>query len=651
MRSDVGLAGVFCLGLLSGNVALGSQPLDPASLALLCGLIVVSDLLALPVPKRGFLSNSFIWAFVLAQLSGPAIAAVTVTFSLVLRFAILGKGAIQCRAVHLLSELSPALLSLCLLELTRGQASHGFAAGYLATGLSLGAYYLTGRGCLKHFYSSPSESSFQLLKGATQSRELQFRITTMFSPAATLLSSGELMGVLWLVPVLLATHQFFWERLLELGKVLAEGEQRKAKLEQTESALEIQSKNLDLTKSDRDLIQRCLEVFSNSADLEQTGRRILELLTGIVRARQYALFWESERGFGPLLALDAGHQSLHLSPDSFSDLALLQRCYQTKKIVSGQSQRCWCFPLYERGVLYLGDVNRPPTEEQKRSLTVLTRQSTFGLRSALLFEQLSQTVEQEKQARAQAEKARQEAVQARDELEVAQAQLLQSSKMAAVGQLAAGVAHELNSPLAAVLLAIQAGRRSLKKGNYEKALERFDKCEEATTRAKHIVDGLLTRSRKSESETALTPLSEVTAQTVEFLGERLGHQGTRVITDCKEEMQAVVNPDEVSQILTNLILNSHQALGKRGNGDGIVRVTLERQDESAVISVSDNGPGIPSDARDRIFEPFFTTKTQGEGTGLGLYISSELAHKNKGELRLVSTGETGTVFALTFKNH
>ena len=60
MRSDVGLAGVFCLGLLSGNVALGSQPLDPASLALLCGLIVVSDLLALPVPKRGFLSNSFI---------------------------------------------------------------------------------------------------------------------------------------------------------------------------------------------------------------------------------------------------------------------------------------------------------------------------------------------------------------------------------------------------------------------------------------------------------------------------------------------------------------------------------------------------------------------------------------------------------------
>ena len=165
------------------------------------------------------------------------------------------------------------------------------------------------------------------------------------------------------------------------------------------------------------------------------------------------------------------------------------------------------------------------------------------------------------------------------------------------------------------------------------------------------MDGLLTRSRKSESETALTPLSEVTAQTVEFLGERLGHQGTRVITDCKEEMQAVVNPDEVSQILTNLILNSHQALGKRGNGDGIVRVTLERQDESAVISVSDNGPGIPSDARDRIFEPFFTTKTQGEGTGLGLYISSELAHKNKGELRLVSTGETGTVFALTFKNH
>lgn len=241
MRSDWALAGLATVGILFGNIALGSEQIAAPHLALLCGLTVVSDLLALPVPKRGFLSYSFIWVFVLTQLTGPAIPAVVLTISVFTRFVLFGRDRPYDRYRHFLSELLPAQLSLCALQMLKGEASHGFSAGYLASGVSLAVYYLAGRGCLQFFYSSTQKESSNLSEGATQSRELQFRITTMFSPAATLLSSGELWGVLWLLPVLLATHQFFWERLSELREVVTQSIQQEAKLERTESALETQS--------------------------------------------------------------------------------------------------------------------------------------------------------------------------------------------------------------------------------------------------------------------------------------------------------------------------------------------------------------------------------------------------------------------------
>lgn len=635
------LLGAGTLGVLLFLLCLlpEAAPKEPLTLGLLGILVILSDLAALPVPRRGFLSNSFVWVFVLAQVADSMVAALALLLSVVLRTALFGRDASVARAHHALSELVPGLGALVALQFLSSASSYGLPKGHIGTAVSLLVYYSLGRACLSWLYTGQSGAERELLKGATQSREIQFRLCTMLSPATTLLASGSLTRILWMIPVMLAIHQFFWERLSDLRDLQKKGKVQKARLQKTETALEAQEHELSVTKGDKDLVQRCLAEFSSSANLEETALAILSLVSEAVRANRYVLFWDFEEGFGPLLALDRSLQTTSLSPETFPDRSLLSSCYKTKQVVHDARERRWCFPLYEGGVLYVGDVHKKPTELQKRHLLLLARQSSFGLRSAVLFEKLNQTVEEE-------QRAREEAVQAKQELEVAQAHLIQSSKMAAVGQLAAGVAHELNSPLAALLLAIQAGRRSLRKGNQDKALERFDKCEEAVKKAKHIVDGLLSRSRKSNDEIAQVCLAELCKETSEFLAERLANTGTIIELVVHQAATAEINPDDIAQVLTNLILNSHQALAS-GLGDKTIKLEVGQEGQEVIVEVSDRGPGIDPEYRDRVFEPFFTTKTQGEGTGLGLYISAEMAAKNKGRLELKSSSAKGTTFRLS----
>ncbi|GMU53378.1 MAG: hypothetical protein AMXMBFR33_25240 [Candidatus Xenobia bacterium] len=236
-----------------------------------------------------------------------------------------------------------------------------------------------------------------------------------------------------------------------------------------------------------------------------------------------------------------------------------------------------------------------------------------------------------------------EVVEAYRLLQESQAQLVQASKIAAVGQLAAGVAHELNTPLGAVVLGID----SVLSGPdvTERIQGRLQRARNAALRAREIVNKLLFYTREGRSEERPVELSQVVEDTLEFLGYHLTRDNIKVERRCAPA-QVLGNQHDLQQVLTNLILNARDALIDLPESQRLVEVSLSVQDREAVLEVVDRGPGIPPDVLERVFEPFFTTKPVGRGTGLGLSISHQIVEQHGGTLKVVSEPGQGARFVL-----
>jgi PAS domain S-box-containing protein len=231
-----------------------------------------------------------------------------------------------------------------------------------------------------------------------------------------------------------------------------------------------------------------------------------------------------------------------------------------------------------------------------------------------------------------------------DELRLTE-QLLQQEKLAAVGQLVSGVAHELNNPLAGVmafsqlLLASPAARDA-------EAHRAAETIHREAQRAAKIVSNLLTFARQQPAERAETDLNALIADTLELRRFNLRSANIDVETVLDEALPHTwADPFQLQQVLLNLIGNAEQALAE---WNGVRRVTIRTWREGAQLGlcVSDTGPGIPLEKRDRIFNPFFTTKPVGQGTGLGLSISDGIAREHGGRLRVESQEGEGATFIL-----
>jgi signal transduction histidine kinase len=215
-----------------------------------------------------------------------------------------------------------------------------------------------------------------------------------------------------------------------------------------------------------------------------------------------------------------------------------------------------------------------------------------------------------------------------------QAERLRTEKLAGLGRVAAGIAHELNNPIAVIL-----GYAKLLRRRTEDLDPRFlAAIEEEAERCRQVIDGLLelTRGTVLQKRTVdLRPLVEDVAQGLKVA--RGGSVNLRVSGDAR------LSADEtkIRQVLTNLIANAIDA----GGSDGSVAVSIREAPGRVEVAVTDSGTGIPTDARDRIFEPFFTTKPAG--TGLGLAISRAIANAHGGDLALAADGSPGTTFTLT----
>jgi hypothetical protein len=221
--------------------------------------------------------------------------------------------------------------------------------------------------------------------------------------------------------------------------------------------------------------------------------------------------------------------------------------------------------------------------------------------------------------------------------------LKEKDRLAALGVLAAGVAHEVNTPLTGISSYAQLLLAETELDDPRRTL--LEKVEKQTFRASRIVSNLLEFARKPGREREQVDLVAVLGETAELLRERMSARAVHLDWEPPaERVEVVGSPGELQQVFTNLMLNAIDAMAPQGGGTLALR--LERTGGRISVHVDDSGPGVPPDRLQTIFEPFFTTKRGEGGTGLGLSISASIVEQHGGAIA-VRNLERGCRFTVT----
>jgi two-component system NtrC family sensor kinase len=252
------------------------------------------------------------------------------------------------------------------------------------------------------------------------------------------------------------------------------------------------------------------------------------------------------------------------------------------------------------------------------------------------------------------ERTNRELEEALKSLKEAQFQLIQAEKMVAVGQLAAGVAHELNNPLGGILGYSQFALEKINQKpicqfdqeDTESFLQYLKDIEQQTKRCRAIIQSLLKFSRASRKEEfEPTDVNSVLKETFMFIKHQVEKNRVKLVERLADSLPLINGqPSQLQQVFTNLILNAVQAMPEGGT---LTIHSRTKEDHQAIeISFTDTGAGIPEENLSKIFEPFFTTKKVGEGTGLGLSVSYGLIKNHGGEIKVQSQKGQGTTFTV-----
>lgn len=323
--------------------------------------------------------------------------------------------------------------------------------------------------------------------------------------------------------------------------------------------------------------------------------------------------------------------------------------------------------------LLLAAVNEVLAEQQ--SLTLLGAELELGEEMKLLrnynevlFNKLEAKMQELQQTIAEQKKYE-------ESMKAMQAQIIQQEKMASIGQLAAGVAHEINNPMGFITsnltsLGKYAERldtyiAALQKSLYEcpkhPGLEELDQLRQklkvdyiisdvnelinesldGANRVRRIVQDLKSFSRVDQAEKSRTSLNDCLETTINIAWNELKYIATleRRFGDIPE---INCNPQQLNQVFLNLLVNAAQSMEQQGT----ITVTTWSEQGQVCVSVADTGKGMPKEVQERIFEPFFTTKPAGKGTGLGLSISADIIRKHQGEISVESEPGRGTTFTV-----
>jgi len=315
--------------------------------------------------------------------------------------------------------------------------------------------------------------------------------------------------------------------------------------------------------------------------------------------------------------------------------------------------------------------NRQRKALEKERLKALEKEKEYKITEVLKAELEVQVAERT----AALTQQKSELEQTISELRATQAQLIQSEKMASLGELTAGIAHEIQNPLNFVNNFSELNRelieelqQELKAGHIDDAISISNdiKANEAKIdhhgkRADAIVKGMLQHSRSSSG---MKEPTDINALCDEYL--RLAYHGLRakdnsfnaiLNTDFDKSIEQVnIIPQDIGRVVLNLIMNAFYAVNEKSSHakatadkkyEPTVSVVTKRNSDKILIAVKDNGIGIPQKVLDKIFQPFFTTKPTGQGTGLGLSLSYDIIKAHGGEIRVNTKENEGTEFAIT----
>jgi two-component system, NtrC family, sensor kinase len=217
-------------------------------------------------------------------------------------------------------------------------------------------------------------------------------------------------------------------------------------------------------------------------------------------------------------------------------------------------------------------------------------------------------------------------------------QLVQSGKLVAIGELAAGVAHEINNPLFAILALSEFLLKELEPGS--RPYERAELIHQTGLEIKEIIRGLLDFARENNDERVVLSVDELVKETVDLMRRTNANKGIH-IAESYEPVLTDASGSQLKQLVLNLLGNARQASPDGGE----IVVSVHRDGPDAVVTVADDGPGVDEAVRERILEPFFTTRRYTGGTGLGLSIGLGIAQAHGGSLALVGEGP-GATFVL-----
>jgi signal transduction histidine kinase len=411
------------------------------------------------------------------------------------------------------------------------------------------------------------------------------------------------------------------------------------------------------------LLLSLVQALNSTLELEDVLEQVLDAVVRITRAERGLLFLAEDDGDDryPLVeglrlrVARRGGEPAPLDDVQGVSTSVLRRAMLTgdtiatsdaqldpslagaQSVILGELRTIVCIPLRPRapeeeepaevplplGALYVDnqETSAPFSAESLHTAEALARHAALAIQNARLYEQERRTNEQ---------------------LRRTQAQLLQSEKLATIGQMAAGIAHELNTPLTYILGNLELLQEEPLSGTQKEMLVSAEKGAE---RIKTLAQNLLAFSRPAGEEKVPLLLNEVVERSVEFCSYQVLKAGIEIEKELDPSApQVVAIANQLETAIINLVMNAVHAIT---GADGRIRVSTRRRDGKVEIAVSDNGPGIPPEIQQRIFEPFFTTKEPGKGTGLGLSNVMLVVEQHGGAIDLSSEPGAGATFRIT----